>query len=233
MANAKKSVSLDLSALTTKVDQLKAIDEKLTAARGNMATQLKRGEEAADSLAFLGMGDTLRDVITQLELQLSIVKQVHTECRDAWIKANVSTAEIDALKAQRDTLVTEAESMKNVMIQLGLEGADKVELPTAPKATRSTGGSTPASKGVSYYYVKNGEKVFKSEGQNTLSSMAFYAPFKMPVAEFKELLKAAGWDGTLTTSAEFTVKVRGEDVTTGWIVAEPAATPEPDKSGNK
>src|SRR3954470_15664385 len=89
MADKKKSVSLSLDMLTTKVDEIKAIDTQLEAAKGTISAQLAKGNEAADHMTFMGVGDTLGDTITALKLQLSTLEEIHTQCRNAWIKSNV------------------------------------------------------------------------------------------------------------------------------------------------
>jgi hypothetical protein len=217
MAEKKKSVSLSLDMLTTKVDEIKAIDTQLEAAKGTISAQLAKGNEAADGLAFLGIGDTLSDVIRDLKLQLSIVEALHTECRNAWIKSNVDRSVLDGLKSQRDVLVTEATALKSTFVQLGLTEAAEVVLPDAPRMS-STGSASTKTEGIHFYYVRNGEKVYKQDSQNSLSSMAFYAPFKMPVAELKALLKTAGWDGTLTTTQQYAVSHKGDEIVIGWDV---------------
>lgn len=233
-----QSVTLDVTLLTNKVEAITALDAQLNKAKGTMAEVLKRGADEAGSFSFnaaflMSGGETIADTMLALELQLSNLKQVRDEFTKAWITANVSTAEVDALKSQRDTLVNEAEAVRSVLVQMGVAEAATVELPSAPKVNNSSN-SVPATSGIKFYYLEGAKKVYKAPSQNTLSSMAFYAPIKVPTADLKAALKAAGWDGTMTTSQQFEIVLPsltegGENrkVTMGWDVT-PNATAKAD-----
>lgn len=249
MAEKKQVVSLDLSMLTSKVDEIKAIDEKLAAARGTQAEWMKKGVEAArttlvrpllldevdsfDVTFVIDEKTTVGDHLDEVRSYLEDCEQFGNELCTAWIKANRKDSdESTALRTRREALFIEAAAVQNVLVQMGMSGAADVEI---PKAVKGGGGATARVKtsGMTFYRVVDGEKVRPGPTQDSLSSMAWYQFGHAGVVALREALKAQHGHVDETAPWEGEVTCNEKTWTIGWEKIEtPAADNKGDEGGD-
>lgn len=211
----KKQVTLTTAAFDAKLEALKALDNQLAALKGTAAEWNKKALEATATgpvggdvfaLAFDLLTDVnMASVEKALTEALELLKVQRGEAMTAWIKAHrTDNDSTTALREQRNTLATEAEAMRSVFGQMGVE---LPEVPKAPSSRSATGSGTSGtkSKGIQFYALRGSEasRYDLSETNNTLAGVAWYVFKQAPTEDVKAALKAAGWDGTLTTPGKF------------------------------
>lgn len=151
------------------LEAVKTIDERLTVVRGNVVEQKRAAVEAlraTEGETVLPDDTTTEDKQTALpftyldELALQLdelvarVEEQKQACEGAIMsylrsKHEDTTVQQTALLDQRKILVTQLEGM----VKLGVP----LEIPSAPKGTRSSGGGTRAKSSTGRHYVVNGE----------------------------------------------------------------------------
>lgn len=275
-----------LAMASSKIDAVKALDERITSHDGTMAELLKKGTEAAvstpmaslvglygpvtaddgsityggrkqwvaDVMGSLASSKTFGDFRNGLDALVAAATEVGLELSTLWIKSNhEDLTSRDALVAQRAELANVAESFIVVLRDMGVDGADALEVPDAPKGkgkgSTSTGGATKGGKVIRFYrldgaevddagVITGGTRKYPSDGQQKASSVAHYQ-FDAGIEAMESAMKAAGWNGQYTTPWEGSITVTsktGEKTTTktiGWEVNEPAADKPDDKPDDK
>jgi hypothetical protein len=192
-----------------------------------------------DVLGTLSTAPTFGDFVANLDTLVTATREVGLELSTLWIKSNhEDLTSRDALVAQRAELANVAESFIVVLRDMGVDGADKLEVPDAPKGkgkgSTSSGGATKGGKVVRFYRLDGDVRKYPSDGQQKASSVAHYQ-FDAGIEAMEAAMKAAGWNGQYTTPWEGSITVTnksGEKTTTktiGWEVNEPTADKEADK----
>jgi hypothetical protein len=241
MADRTKKVTLDPEAqFTAKLAEVAAIDTKLVGLKGTAAEWNRKADEAAGLLPIgfttidldtSSLG-TLAQLDTFLSNALDEAKQVRKEAGVLWIKANRKDSDETAgLLEQRSKLVATLEALE----QLFGEVFEFPSIPKAPSARATSGSTTSASKkGVQFYGTRHDKPELgvkqMTAGHNDLSGLAWYVGGQCGTDSLQEAMRAAGWDGTLTTSQEFgpfevtTKKGEKRSITVGWAISDAIKT---------
>lgn len=252
MASKGKKVTLSTEELGKLIDEIKAIDVQLAGLKGTAAEWNKKGTEAARATyvgTFIPDEDwqeadeatdtpmlypvmfpifactTVGEYIDTIRRHLEDAEQFGNELMVGWIKANRTDGdETTALKARREALVTDAESRRNIFVQLLGDqfDASEFEIPKAAKASGGSGSSTPKKAGsMLFYRLVAGERVYQSRDQHSLSSMAYYY-FKHEdktggtVGELRAALASQYGKVDETVDWEGEVSLNGKVWTIGW-----------------
>jgi len=230
--NKKQAVSLDLTMLETALAALRDADAAIDAQRETAAQALKSGMTMALDTHFMGSSDTIGECIQTMRDVLGQAEQCVTEMASAFVKLNHDGSKSAALLSAREAMAKHAEAIRYLLVGANVEGAEAVAIPSAPKLTGSGATTKVKTSGIQYWRQLKGKDRQDLGGiQNKWSSLAFYAPVKQPTEVMNRLLKAAGWDGTTTTSQSFEITIedgpcKGNVVTIGWDVAPTETTPE-------
>lgn len=247
MASEKKkdepqgfSIDALASIYQSKVDEATVIVDKLTTLRGTMAEWQAKGKEAAratDLAQFFGgektafrlpVVGTVGDYLDEVSQHLRDAEQFANEILTAWIKSHApNDTETSALRERLDSLSAECDGFRTVIGQLSPDTV-LVDFPVAPKGSAgrvSSGGSKTSN--VRFWRTKNGEQVFQSDNQHSLSSMAFYHFGKCGVVELRKAIEKQHGkvDETKTWEGDVEVEYGGAKYGwhIGWDVAEDAS----------
>lgn len=206
------SFTLTLPALVAGIDEIAAIDAKLSETLGTIGKIMGEAKVAtlaapAPALDLSGLVAAEGETLTW-EATLAAIDTLRTETVAAFEAAIVAEAgdtqvthkaTVEALAAERSAKYAILESMHTIMAQMPqvFVGIDKVKMPTATRSTSSKGASsssgTPSAKGVSVYVVKDdGGRYFYAKG-SPLALVGLRA-FKASAEEFKAALAEAGVD---------------------------------------
>lgn len=229
------AVTLGKSTLVDKIAELTAIDEKITAARGD--EKVLKAQAHHDLLVD---GDVTFDATEAHELDgmcyneiTAYVDSMKTLIADAesWLDQQVAEKvkasrdankdDVEALVTLRTSTAATAEALRTILADAGI--ADLPEVPKGRKAGSSAGTSTRTVKvsGARYYRVTGGEKTYQPDSQNTLSSLVYYQSHhfspdgkRMTTDDFVALCRSAGIDPKAATpwQAEENGVIVGMDV---------------------
>ncbi len=226
--------------LTELLETIKEHDQKMTASVGTFAA--RRAEAKAAVLETVVPTDdesgdvyiTFRDELERAELVVEMAKSALADVQEsvndavtAHLKASKSEtgAELEAMKTERDGLVTLATSIATI-----LRKATKPVTPAdlgiakSPKGSgsSSSGGTRIKSTSGAYSYKRDDEAefTFPCEAQQSLSSIAFRVFNRAPVGDLKAALAEAGVT-SLTQSYSATVTVNGKTATVSFEITPP------------
>jgi multidrug efflux pump subunit AcrA (membrane-fusion protein) len=211
-------MKLDQSILTATLDQIKAIDARMTASAGNVTARKAEARTAIrntdDGLALVEAEQLAVDALEAAKSAADEARQAIEDAVVAYLKAQKADvgAELSTLRTERDELVNTAKAMATL-----LKVAD-LEIPKAPKGSGSGSTSPRVAKSSSgSHYVKAEDGSTSSYANDTFSGLAFYAFKRAGVPALKSALEANGVT-ELTKPWETTVTVNGITRTIGHRV---------------
>lgn len=213
---------ISTDAFDAKLVELKELDTKIVGLKGTIAEWNKKATEATHAYPISGsvMAD-LAELIGNVNIQMAEERLAHAvevvandrkEAKAAWILGNKKDdGGLKALTDRREAVRVDAEALRNVFAQIGVELA---ELPKAPRTNSANGTSTTKAnkKGVQFYGQKDGARRDMSPTNNSLGGIAWYVFGECGTPAVESAIRALGWDGTFTTTQEYgPVTIKGKD----------------------
>ena len=178
-----KQVTLNLKSLQSIVSELETIKAEVSKFAGTAAARLNSAREAVKDSVVVKCEAKLAsashaDVLAYAEALVEAAGQAMDEAVTAHLRKSKDDG-ATSLTALRETFASKkeaADAMRNLLVQLGIEGAESITVPTLKGTGRvGTGtGKSADSKGQQFYRLVNGERHEQQASQNKLSSVAWY-----------------------------------------------------------